>query len=131
MAQQSLREERRAVRAYSKRIRRAKDPRLVRALRHARKEEREHAASFRRLVPQLGMECSSSPRWTRGVGGAFLGGAAGAVLGVLVGAVVGVRKLSDGSSEVAPIKSSITTALAVAVVGTIAGTVASVIPPEC
>lgn len=50
MAAQSLREERQAIRAYGQRIKKAKSPKLKQALRHARKEEREHAASFRPLA---------------------------------------------------------------------------------
>jgi rubrerythrin len=55
MATKSLREEREAVRVYSRRLQRAKSPALKKALRHARKEEREHAASFKRVRKNLGL----------------------------------------------------------------------------
>lgn len=132
MAQQSLREERDAVRTYSKRIRRAKDPRLVKALRHAQREERQHAASFKRLAPSLGMECSRSPRIARGIGGALLGGLAGGVLGVLVGAAVGARKLqSAGGNAWDPVSYGFMTAIGVASLGVVAGAVGGALPPEC
>lgn len=132
MAQQSLKEERDAVRAYNKRIRRAKDPRLVRALKHAQREERQHAASFKRLAPSLGIPCSRSPRIVRGIGGALLGGLAGGVLGVLIGGVVGARKLqSAGGNTWDPVSYAFMTAIGVAGLGVVAGTVGGALPPEC
>lgn len=131
MAQQSLKEERAAVRVYSKRIRHAKDARLKRALIHARKEEREHAASFKRIAPSLGMECNRSSRLARGTAGALMGGFAGGVLGLLVGSLVLVRKIGDGSPEAAPINGMITTTIGVTALGVVAGSVAFAWAPEC
>ena len=47
IARASLREERKAVRDYGKRIGRAASPGLKSALRHAKGEEKQHAASLR------------------------------------------------------------------------------------
>lgn len=50
IAAKSLQEEGEAVRTYTERIKRAQSPELRRALAHARKEERQHAAMFRSLA---------------------------------------------------------------------------------
>lgn len=50
IATASLREERAAIRAYGSRLKRTKSKRLQAAIRHARAEERQHAASFARLL---------------------------------------------------------------------------------
>jgi hypothetical protein len=50
MARASLREEREAIDVYGKRLPKAKSKALKKALRHARKEEREHAAMFKQLL---------------------------------------------------------------------------------
>jgi hypothetical protein len=50
IAKQSLKEERTAISAYGRRLKRAKAPRLKKALRHAQREERQHAAAFARLT---------------------------------------------------------------------------------
>ncbi len=42
-ARQSLHEERKAIRDYTARLKRTRDPKLRRVLKHALKEEREHA----------------------------------------------------------------------------------------
>ena len=55
MAKKSLREEREAIEAYTRRLHAAEDQRLKESLRHARKEEREHAAMFDADVQRLGM----------------------------------------------------------------------------
>lgn len=92
---------------------------------------RRNATVRTRYDGQLGGDCSRSPRWARGVGGALLGGVAGGVLGVLAGFVVGLRKLSDASAETAPIKASIGTAIGVTVVGAAVGGVVAALPSEC
>ena len=53
MARQSLREEREAIHAYGRRIPRAHSAPLKRALQHARREEREHAAAFQQALKRL------------------------------------------------------------------------------
>jgi len=53
IAAASLREERAAIRAYGSRLKRAKSKKLQAAIRHARKEERQHAAMFRPLAGRL------------------------------------------------------------------------------
>ena len=50
MARQSLKEERQAIHVYGARLKSAESGKLKKALRHARKEEREHAAAFKKLV---------------------------------------------------------------------------------
>lgn len=50
MARQSLKEEREAISVYTKRLAKAESPKLKKALVHARKEEREHAAAFKSLA---------------------------------------------------------------------------------
>jgi hypothetical protein len=50
MTKASLREEREAIRVYGQRLKKTRNPALKKALRHARKEEREHAASFARVL---------------------------------------------------------------------------------
>ncbi len=50
MARKSLHEERQAIDVYGKRIKKAVSPKLKKALKHARKEEREHAAMFKPLA---------------------------------------------------------------------------------
>jgi len=131
MALLSLKEERDAIRAYTARIQRAKDPRLIEAMRHARKEEHEHATSFKRLAPSLGMQCSRSPRWARGLGGALLGGLAGGVVGVLVGAAVGARKLESTGKTWDPVSYGFMTFFGVTALGVVAGAVGAAVPPEC
>jgi hypothetical protein len=82
---------------------------------------------------QLGIEikCSTSPRWARGIGGMLVGSAAGAILGVLVGATVGVNRLTDTSSEAAPIRGAMLTAFGLTIAGSVVGAVAGAVPPEC
>jgi hypothetical protein len=82
---------------------------------------------------QLGIkiECSASPRWARGIGGLLVGSAAGAILGVLVGGAVGVNRLTDNSSETAPIRGAVLTAFGLTIAGAVAGAVVGTIPPEC
>ena len=80
---------------------------------------------------QLGIQCATSPRWARGVGGLFLGGAAGAILGVLVGGVVGLRKLSGPGSEVEPLRAAMITAFGLTFAGAAVGVTAGALPPEC
>jgi hypothetical protein len=50
MARQSLKEERQAIDVYGKRIQKSGSKKLTKALRHARKEEREHAVAFAKLT---------------------------------------------------------------------------------
>lgn len=50
IARKSYREEETAIRAYGKRYKAARDPRLKKAIAHARREEITHAASFRPLM---------------------------------------------------------------------------------
>jgi hypothetical protein len=50
ITQRSLAEERQAIRVYGSRLGHAHRPALRRALGHARKEEREHARMFARLL---------------------------------------------------------------------------------
>ena len=50
MAQKSLQEEMDAIGAYGRRLTQAQDPRLVKAIQHARREEKQHAASFQALL---------------------------------------------------------------------------------
>jgi hypothetical protein len=50
MAKQSLKEERGAITAYGRRLKKAGSTALKKALHHARAEERQHAAAFKRLV---------------------------------------------------------------------------------
>jgi len=85
----------------------------------------------RRPRPQLGIQCSSSPRWARGAGGLFLGAATGAVLGVFVGGVVGLRKLSGPGSEVEPLRAAMITAFGLTLTGAVVGVTAGALPPEC
>jgi hypothetical protein len=80
---------------------------------------------------QLGIACSQSPRWARGIGGMLVGSAAGAILGVLVGATVGVNRLTDQSSEAAPLRGAMLTAFGLTIAGSVVGAVAGVVPPEC
>jgi rubrerythrin len=49
MARRSYKEERQAVSTYTKRLAKTESAKLKKALVHARKEEREHAAAFKRL----------------------------------------------------------------------------------
>lgn len=80
---------------------------------------------------QLGSDCSTSSRTTRGIVGGLAGGLAGAVIGLLAGAAVGAKKIADASSQTAPLKSAIMTVLGVTAVGVAVGATASAIPSEC
>jgi lysophospholipase L1-like esterase len=50
IARQSLKEERKAIHDYGERFVSAESPALKKAIRHARKEERQHAASFEQVL---------------------------------------------------------------------------------
>lgn len=52
IAAQSMAEEHEAIAAYGSRLRRARDPKLRAELRHARKEERQHARGFASVLAQ-------------------------------------------------------------------------------
>ena len=93
----------------------------------------QHLRHSRRSHRQLGfeIECSASPRWARSIGGLLVRSAAGAILGVLVGGAVGVNRLTDNSSETAPIRGAVLTAFGFTIAGALAGAVVSTVPPEC
>jgi hypothetical protein len=76
MAHKSLKEEREAIEAYTRRIQKAEDARLKESLKHALKEEREHAAMFDADARRLGM---------RGLGDSGSFGSSIVGLGVLIG----------------------------------------------
>jgi hypothetical protein len=61
----------------------------------------------------------------------LVGSAAGAILGILVGGAVGVNRLTDTSSETAPIRGAMLTAFGFTIAGSIAGAVVGVVPSEC
>jgi lysophospholipase L1-like esterase len=50
IARQSLKEERKAIHDYGERLVSVESPALKKTIRHARKEERQHAAAFKRLA---------------------------------------------------------------------------------
>lgn len=68
IARKSYREEETAIRAYGQRYKRAEDPRLKKAIMHARREEITHAASFKPLMGGLGeLPAALLARWKRGI----------------------------------------------------------------